>query len=64
MGNYQFANNWEFEIRVDFSRPGTSIDYRLDGDDDWLPTPFSSSEMNHLNADNILGEIGEWLDGL
>lgn len=62
MRDYNYAEENGIKIRVDFSRPETSVDYKIDNDD-WTASPFQSADLNHLDADGVLEEVINWLEG-
>lgn len=66
--DYQTAKRGDVEVRVDFSRPATSIDYRIIGPaavpgESWEPSVYQSADLNHLTVEQVFTEVIEWLDG-
>lgn len=62
MNDYQYTQNDDIQIRVDSVRPETSVDYRFTGTDEWLPSPFQSSEVSHLTIYDVLKMVDEYLE--
>ena len=64
--DYQHAQNADIEIRVDFSRPETSVDYRFIDDftgDGWRASEFQSADVNGLGVYDVLHRVDAWLLG-
>jgi hypothetical protein len=40
------AQNKDIEIRIDLEHPKKIVEYRLDGESDWNPTPFQGYKFN------------------
>lgn len=59
--SYQYAANQDIEIRVDFARPSTQIDFRF-LNEDWVASPYQSADLNHLSVDDVLNEVNEYLE--
>jgi hypothetical protein len=63
MNDYRIASNEDIDVRVDFVRPESVVQYRLRGEDEWEPTPFQSADVNHLNIGQVLQKIDNYLAG-
>lgn len=62
--DYTYVSNKVVEVRVDFSRPESSIQYRFHDrfeGEDWEDSEFQSAIVNHLPAEKVLEMVSAWL---
>jgi hypothetical protein len=62
MSDYQFYKKGGLKIRIDYHRPGLSIDYKIE-DDEWEASCYQTADMYHLRVSQVWAEINEWLEG-
>ena len=60
--DYQHHKHGDLEIRIDYHRSGSSIDYKIE-DDDWEASCYQTADMHHLKVVRVWEEINEWLEG-
>ena len=60
----EIRKNTEIEIRIDFAKPETRVEFRFLDEKEWIPTPFSSADLNYLNAVGVLAKVDEYLESL
>ncbi len=54
------AKMFDLSIRMNFARPESMVEYRMDGDLDWSPTVYQSSHFTTI--DHALEAVDAWLE--
>lgn len=62
MSDWTFAKNSNIEIKIDLSRPESTVYFRVIGDSEWEPTPFQSVNFRCGAGDETaaLEAVDEW----